>query len=287
LASGLVLLFLGGLPPALRPSPGKPLRAAEVREVFQELDLRYGVLVGGAERDLEVFAPKLQARGGGLAALKVALGHDVIANYILDQGAIGATEREAALPRDAPREQRLAAAQVPENMIGRLCEECYLGAALFSRMYEGLAAPRAPQAGWIEREVGLLSSELAQELAAHHELILLSERHPAELPLLLERLGLGPCFAATLARDPQGSAPRSPSKLLNDAQGLVAWPCEDEVCLVSGSAELLAAARARGWRAVGFTRDRAARRTLTDAGASAVVGRWETLARAWASHDEV
>jgi hypothetical protein len=66
----------------------------------------------------------------------------------------------------------------------------------------------------------------------------------------------------------------------------VAWPCEDEVCLVSGSAELLAAARARGWRAVGFTRDRAARRTLTDAGASAVVGRWETLARAWSAAPE-
>jgi hypothetical protein len=277
LSAALVLFFLSGLSPALRPPLARPSRAADVQEAFRDRNLRYGELMSHAERDLEPLIAQIQQRGGGLRALHVALGHDSVETWILRRGALDAAHRQHTLPPTATRAERDAADNAPDNLLGRLFEQTWLGPDRFLDIHGFPTAP-PPSPPLFDHERPLLTPDDLHALSLRASVAALTRRTAREADLLLQHLGLATAFAFTQAPpQPQGRASTLP---LEPATAIIrAQDPATPIIFVSARPDELTQARALGLRVIGFAHQRTLRKPLQDAGAEAVISRLDTLTR--------
>jgi phosphoglycolate phosphatase-like HAD superfamily hydrolase len=279
LASSLVLFFLSSLSPTLRPPVARPTRGEQVREAFAELSLRYGELMSHAERDLAALAQEASARGGGFQGLQRALGYDSVETYILRSGALDVATREAGLPGDASYTQREQLRALPDNLLGRLVEQSYLGPARLQERHGATPEPLDQDQGLIEREAAQVTLEELEALAGQARLALVSGRAPWETEFLLAQLGLD--HLSWVVITPEQGGQRGGDLPLAQAWGRLQELEQAPVFFVGALPAQVRGARACGMKAVGLARDRTWHRPLRQAGADGVIGRISTLSRAW------
>ncbi len=285
LAEALIFYFLNALSPPLRPPVTRVGRVAQVQAAFKEQNLRYGELSGHAERDLTELLDAAHSNGGGLRGFRAALGYDSIDGYILTRGHLGATEQEAALPEDASFDEIDRAEARHEHYVGRLVEEFYLGESLFERFYK-LSATVPTTPGLLAQEVSQVPLEDLRSLRQHMKLALVSARRLEETTMLLTQLGLGDVFDLVSSQEiAQGRPLTLDVKRLRDE--ILAKDSEpDTLYFLSDSPGEVRQAHKSGFAPLGVTRDRTLRKPLMEAGASAVMRKVETLARAQAKKIE-
>lgn len=279
IASAVVMTFLASLSPSLRPPPHRAHRTSQVEGAFRGLGLRYGELTGVSERRIEPLVEAIAARGGGLDGLRAALGHDTIFGYVLFGGGIGVGERLAALGPEAEADQRKRLAAVPDDAIGRLFQEFYLGDAQFEAIY-GLQPSRSRGPGEINHEIALVAREALERLVAVADLHVATLRSREEASLALERAGVTDLVSSVTSL---GAAAE------RDLAVGVSWPVAEcirradldpqHTLALVGSTRCVSDALASGARAIGFAWCRDVRRPLKQAGAEAVISKLDTLTR--------
>ncbi len=271
LTAALILYFLSALSPALRPPPARAQRLAQVRAAFKELNLRYGELLAHGERDMEPFIDSVRERGQGYAAVLAALKQDTIAGQILHASTLSPG------PID------------PGDHVGRLHQERFLGAELFKALHDQEPEHHAGP-GLIDQEQPVAPPDELRELARSSQLALVAPRLDGELRHALGRLGLSEAIPVVVADLPvhRPARPGPPgadpwalerARALSDALHGVETPASRVFVLSERPSQMVAAAAA-GFRPVGFTTTRSARRPLSEAGAQAVISRPTTLLRA-------
>jgi phosphoglycolate phosphatase-like HAD superfamily hydrolase len=279
LSFAVVYFFLASLPAPLRPPPQTTFRTAEVVRAFRGLGLRYGELTGVSERRLGPLADEIGDRGGGLAGLKAALGHDTVKGLILFGGRVGAGELARSLDPEADAAKLGELARAPDDAVGRLFQEFYLGDRLFEETY-GFPPSRSRGGGTIFDEEPLVSPESLKRLAEVADLAVATRRSTREAAVALELLGAsGLVGEVTSSFDveacrfdawspwPIRAAMVSLDLAATTTFGLVGSPRDVKDTLDAGA------------KPIGFAWSHPIRRPLKEAGAEAVISRLETLAK--------
>lgn len=275
LSAALLLWFLSGLSPSLRPPPGSPRTFQEVRLAFGELRLRYGELLPLAERDPKPLLDAVNELGGGYQALHQALGHDTVAHYILT--------RHQAL-RDTLAAPQLPRADDTEDVLGRLWAERCLGAERAGALLGPSPIAWGGHPAWAQETMLADAAELSQlaQVAAIGLVTPLSEM--AVTSLLPE--ATRDMFSVLMhdgSSTERSVSPPDPWPLreaLRRAQGadlVDAQMSAEHVYVVSHHSATLRAAQAAGFKAVGFARRREDQKRLRALGVRAVIRRLPTL----------
>lgn len=276
LSAALLLWFLSGLAPSLRPPPGSPRTLREVRLAFGELRLRYGELLPLAERDPTPLLDVVNELGGGYQALHQALGHDTVAHYIL----VRRQALKATLASPHP-----PCAEAPEDVLGRLWAERCLGAERAAAILGPSPIAWGGQPAWAQ-ETSLNDVDELRKLAQVAVLGIVTPLSEMAVTSLLPEAARDVFSVlihdgSLIERSASLPDPWPLREALRRAQraGLVdAHLGVERVYVVSHHSATLRAAQAAGFQAVGFARRREDQKRLRALGVRAVIRRLPTLA---------
>ncbi len=258
-AATLIIYFIEMLPPV--PSPTFPAKF-HIPAILAYLQLASGRLQINlndlrAKKNVDRLTRDIIAAGGGLNGANAALPR-MNRHLLVEGGPVTGI-----------------------NLVGRIYQELYLGAELFSRIYDQPAIITR-HAGYIQQENLRIDPALLSALSKHLPLGLTATCSRAELDYTLQRHQLETCFQISISRDETDQAQAAPApapwSLLETARHLKPLPTRS-ACIGAAVADIQAAraaAQSVPYTAIGVlpttSNKETVRQALEKAGANAIIG---------------